>query len=197
MKLREKQKAEVKSSLIHAGEDLFREKGFAETTVEEIAGKAGVARGTFYNYFQTKEELVLELLYEEEEFTTEQIEEFFSTISGPVQQIQVILTKSVEWTLKRPELFLVAMIEKMKHGRTPEHPEGPLSRRMMTEAFRRGQIAGSVTKEREPQELSHDLEGLQMIHFLRWYHYGQQSDLLSELLSAVNTYLTGALIKEL
>ena len=73
MKLRDKQKAEVKSALVRAGDELFRTNGFTETTIEEITRTAGVARGTFYNYFQTKEDLAIEILYETEELTTKQI----------------------------------------------------------------------------------------------------------------------------
>lgn len=196
MKLRDKQKAEVKSALVRAGEELFRTNGFTETTIEEITGTAGVARGTFYNYFQTKEDLALEIVYETEELTTKEVIDFFATTSGTDQQIQTILTNAVEWTSKRPELVLVTMLEKMKRGRTPEHPNGTLFRRMMTEAFERGQIAGVITRERRPQEFANDIDGLYIIHMVRWYHAGKQYDLLSVLLSAVNTYLSGALIKQ-
>lgn len=196
MKLRDKQKAEVKSALVRAGEELFRTKGFMETTIEEITSTAGVARGTFYNYFQTKEDLALEMFYETEELTTKQVDDFFATTSGIENQIQAIIANAVEWTLKRPELFLVTLLEKMKRGHTPEHPDGTLFRRMISEIFERGQIAGVVTGERRPQDLAHDIDGLYMVHMVRWYHYGKQDDLLSALLSAVNTYLSGALIKQ-
>ena len=196
MKLRDKQKAVVKSAIIRAGEELFRTNGFAETTIEEITSTAGVARGTFYNYFQTKEDLALEVLYETEELTTKQVDDFFATTLGTDHQIQAIIANAVEWTINRPELVLVTMLEKMKRGQTPEHLEGPLFRRMITEAFERGQSAGAVTRERRPQDLAHDIDGLYMIHMVRWYHYGQQNTLLSDLLSAVNTYLSGALIRQ-
>ncbi|EHQ87378.1 TetR/AcrR family transcriptional regulator [Desulfosporosinus youngiae] len=195
MKLRDKQKAEVKSALLRAGEELFRTNGFTETTIEEITGTAGVARGTFYNYFQTKEDLALEIFYETEELTAKQVDVFFAATSGTDNQIQAIIASAVEWTLKRPELYLVTLLEKMKRGRTPEHSNGTLFRRMITEAFERGQIAGVVTRERPPQEFASDIEGLYIVHTVRWYHYGQQNDLLSTLLSAVNTYLSGALLK--
>ncbi|HHY27796.1 MAG TPA: TetR/AcrR family transcriptional regulator [Desulfitobacterium dehalogenans] len=196
MKLRDKQKAEVKLALIRAGEELFRTKGFSEATIEEIAGKAGVARITFYNYFRTKEDLALELLYETDDLTPAQVDDFFEVTPGTVNQIRAIITSAVEWTIKRPELFMIAIIEKMKHGLTPEHPNGNLFRRMITEAFERGQIAGVITRERCPQDLAHDIDGLYMVHMVRWYYTGKQNDLLTTLLSAVNTYLSGALIKQ-
>ncbi|MDQ7097013.1 TetR/AcrR family transcriptional regulator [Desulfosporosinus sp. PR] len=196
MKLRDKQKAEVKSALIRAGEDLFKTNGFAETTIEEITGAAGVARGTFYNYFQTKEDLALEIFYESEELTTEQIDNFFATTPGTDNQIKALIANAVEWTLKKPELVLVTLLEKMKRGQTSEHSQGPLFRRLITEAFKRGQSAGVITRERSPQDLAHDIDGLYMVHLVRWYHYGQQEDLLSAILSAVNTYLAGAMIEQ-
>ncbi len=41
--------------------DLFYEQGIGRTTVAQIAARAGVAKGTFYLYFPTKERLVEEL----------------------------------------------------------------------------------------------------------------------------------------
>ena len=135
------------------------------------------------------------MFYETEELTKKQIDDFFATTPRIDNQIKALITSAVEWTLKRPELVLVTLLEKMKRGQTPEHPEGPLFRRMITEAFKRGQIAGVITKNRRPQELASDIDGLYMVHMVRWYHYGQKDDLLSAILSAVNTYLSGALIK--
>lgn len=50
--------------LLDAGEELFRDKGVAATTVAEITERAGVAKGTFYLYFPTKDHLVA-ALYEQ------------------------------------------------------------------------------------------------------------------------------------
>src|SRR3990172_7877089 len=46
-----------REDLLDAGLAVFREKGMRTTTVEDVTTRAGVAKGTFYLYFKTKEEL--------------------------------------------------------------------------------------------------------------------------------------------
>ena len=43
--------------------DLFMEKGFVKTTVDEIVRRANVAKGTFYLYFKDKSDVLQELVY--------------------------------------------------------------------------------------------------------------------------------------
>jgi AcrR family transcriptional regulator len=50
-----------RDQLLDAAEKLFAEKGYAETTVLDIAEAAGVAKGTFYLYFPSKEHCVIAL----------------------------------------------------------------------------------------------------------------------------------------
>ncbi|MCD6291057.1 MAG: TetR/AcrR family transcriptional regulator [Anaerolineae bacterium] len=58
---RERKKQQRKERIYRAALRLFREKGFDNTTVEEITEAAGVAKGTFFNYFPTKEAVLLYL----------------------------------------------------------------------------------------------------------------------------------------
>jgi AcrR family transcriptional regulator len=45
-------------ALIEAAIDVLAEKGLEGTSIDDLMRTAGMARGTFYNYFQTREELV-------------------------------------------------------------------------------------------------------------------------------------------
>lgn len=56
---RERRTAETRERLFRAALDLFAKKGFAETTVEDITEAADVGKGTFFNYFPSKEHILL------------------------------------------------------------------------------------------------------------------------------------------
>jgi len=59
-----KSAGKTRERLVSAAMELFAKKGFDKTTVDEIVARAGVAKGTFYLYFKTKEELIKEIAFE-------------------------------------------------------------------------------------------------------------------------------------
>jgi AcrR family transcriptional regulator len=68
---RAEKQAETRRLLLDAAEEVFRERGFAGATVEEITGRAGFSRGAFYSNFESREQLFIELLHQRvyDEFT--------------------------------------------------------------------------------------------------------------------------------
>ena len=55
-------KANNRSLIIDAGINVFLEKGISNTTVRDIIRKTSLASGTFYNYFKSKEEVLIAAL---------------------------------------------------------------------------------------------------------------------------------------
>lgn len=56
---RKRRSNETRERLFRAALQLFAEKGFAETTVEDITEAADVGKGTFFNYFPSKDHILL------------------------------------------------------------------------------------------------------------------------------------------
>jgi AcrR family transcriptional regulator len=56
---RSRRSAETRERLFRAALDVFSKKGFAETTVEDITNAADVGKGTFFNYFPSKDHILL------------------------------------------------------------------------------------------------------------------------------------------
>jgi len=61
MSLRERQKEKRYQAIINAALSLIQEKGYAATSIEEIAANAEVGVGTVYNYFHTKADIIVEM----------------------------------------------------------------------------------------------------------------------------------------
>ena len=59
-----KSPGKTREKLVSAAMELFAKKGFDKTTVDEIVARAGVAKGTFYLYFKSKDDLIKELAFE-------------------------------------------------------------------------------------------------------------------------------------
>jgi TetR/AcrR family fatty acid metabolism transcriptional regulator len=57
--LKERQRREREALIVQAAEDVLQEKGYYETSMDEIACRVGIAKGTIYSHFPGKEELVL------------------------------------------------------------------------------------------------------------------------------------------
>lgn len=58
---REAKKNQTRLRILDASIELFESQGYEATTVQQIATRADVAKGTFFNYFSSKEDLILEL----------------------------------------------------------------------------------------------------------------------------------------
>jgi AcrR family transcriptional regulator len=63
--LRERKKARTRATIRQEAMRLFREQGYEETTVEQIAEAAEVSPSTFFRYYPTKEDVVLQDEYDE------------------------------------------------------------------------------------------------------------------------------------
>src|SRR3984885_4181321 len=88
---RSRRSAATRERLFAASVRLFAEKGFAETTVEDITNAADVGKGTFFNYFPSKEHILvafsdmqlgkLERFVEAARISKESMRAFFRTMS--------------------------------------------------------------------------------------------------------------------
>jgi Transcriptional regulator len=80
-----------KAEIFHCGKELFSTKGFKDTNVSNITKMAGIAVGTFYNYYPSKESLFLEIFFKENEQLKKSIMESVDLDDDPIKIIKKVL----------------------------------------------------------------------------------------------------------
>ena len=88
---RERKKEETRQRLLSASLELFHEQGYSATTVEDITDRADVAKGTFFNYFPSKEALLSELCIWGIEKLQRAIEISNGAPQSPVARIKLLM----------------------------------------------------------------------------------------------------------
>ena len=132
--------------IYEAALEMFRDKGFEQTTMRDIARQAGVALGAAYYYFSSKEAIVLAFYQEMQESGHQATLDAMSAHRKLRDRIQVVLDKRFD--LLEPNLkFLGALF---KHSPDAGDPLSPFSeetrpiREKAIELFRVAVEGGSV-----------------------------------------------------
>ncbi len=104
--LKERQRQERAALILQAAEEVLAEKGYHETSMDEIAARVGVAKGTVYLHFPSKEDLVF-ALFEQELVTSQQmIEQAVATTEPAREKLEHILQHTYQGLLgKRMQLL--------------------------------------------------------------------------------------------
>lgn len=80
--IRHRRKEARPAEILAAALDLFVERGFAATRLDDVAGRAGVSKGTLYLYFASKEELFKAVIHLDILPVLEQVEDVLVQHSG-------------------------------------------------------------------------------------------------------------------
>ncbi|AGF77786.1 transcriptional regulator [Desulfocapsa sulfexigens DSM 10523] len=62
MRITQEAKEKTKKTILEVAEKLFAERGFEQTTTRDISAASGIAKGTLFNYFKSKETLAMTLV---------------------------------------------------------------------------------------------------------------------------------------
>lgn len=84
---------ERRREIMNKAIELFLDKGYDKTSVNSIVEELKIAKGTFYHYFKSKEEILYEIIDESVEEYSERIKKDLNVLSGAGNKMQFILKK--------------------------------------------------------------------------------------------------------
>lgn len=188
--LRERKKVATKERIYVEALALFRQKGFIATTVEEIAGAADVAKGTFFNYFKTKE-AVLNYLGERQSLAT--ADEIRATLQDPRlslrQKLSRILRKLADNIESERNLMRMAVFEAMKvPDALASDPYRGIFKNAFASLLAEGQSRGEVRPDLDPELIGSAIAGMYFQQVFDWcaapapYPLGERLESMIDLL---------------
>src|SRR5437660_3112033 len=123
---RAQSKQEIRERIVQAALTLFQTKGFDATTTRAIARKAGIAEGTVFNYFKTKDDIALYFFEQEVDQAMAAVRDNPRLRKAPLEEKLFTLVHSQLEFLAPYERFIgTALIHALK----PASPLGPFSHR--------------------------------------------------------------------
>ncbi len=150
-KSRNEQRLETRSRLFAASMTEFRRVGVQATQIEDIIRAAGVARGTFYNHFPTKEHVLLEYLDRLQQGAAARLAECTEEAPRPFfrNAVDVLLEVVAK---EEPTILREALSAISRH--VEEIGDGAPLYSGMTEFFEAAQARGDIRSDLTPSELS-------------------------------------------
>lgn len=93
-----------KAIIYQCAKELFSAKGFKDTNVTDVTEMAGIAAGTFYLYYPSKEHLFMEIYLDENDKLKHAIMENVDTEGEPLQVIQQLMQQNMAGMAANPIL---------------------------------------------------------------------------------------------
>lgn len=89
--LKEKQRQERENLILQVAEEVLVERGYYETSIDEIASRVGIAKGTVYLHFPSKEDLIVAIFLRDMRQLLEKVDEIVKSNASPRAALEAIL----------------------------------------------------------------------------------------------------------
>ena len=143
---------DTRRKIYEAAMELFREKGFEETTMRDIAAKAGVALGGAYYYFSSKDAIVLAFYAKMQETSNAVVLEALGEHRKLKERIRCVLEKRLE-LLEPNRKFCSALFRHAPDSTDPLSPFSEESRSIREAAIEHMRIALEGSDAKIPSDL--------------------------------------------
>jgi AcrR family transcriptional regulator len=168
MDRRERKKQETRQRLLQSAWELFQDRGYDHTTVAEITEGADVAKGTFFNYFATKEAIVDQIALWRIELLGNQVLAVDNVPQRAVARIKLLLqAMSTEFA---PEQGLIRHMYLIRLGHTGRRESAHRIGSLLHELVVQGQASGEIRNDIESGFAVHLLMSSFFHYVARWWH---------------------------
>ena len=100
---------EKKAAILSAALEIFNHFGYEKTSMNDIAAKAGVGKGSIYYYFESKEDIYIELMNAQLKDAMHHLKQLIENETEIIGKIRLLMGHVVEILNQKAPLFLQAL----------------------------------------------------------------------------------------
>jgi AcrR family transcriptional regulator len=151
---------ERRRQLMDHATGLFAENGYHPTSVAEIVQGLGVGKGVFYWYFQSKEELLVEILREAQHDLRRSQQQAIGEETDPVRRIELGIRASLAWLAANRRLITLFQFAATEERFAPTLRRGQeVAIADVVPHVKEGIVAGRI-RDADPLVLTHAILGV-------------------------------------
>lgn len=185
----ERKKAETRQKIINVSLELFARQGFRNTTMEQIAQEADIARKTLYNYYPVKEAIADDYLRGVSLGLAAECRREIAGMAGVKEQLLHALLKVYGWVAEHPELAEAAFYYRLKKECQPQEETG--TQMISTEILHQGQANGMIRDDVSVEYMAGYLNILRGSVLMKWLQQPDGSSLAEMVAVVLDMFLFG------
>jgi AcrR family transcriptional regulator len=189
---RQRRSAELRERLFRAALDLFAQKGFAETTVEDITNAADVGKGTFFNYFPSKDHILLAFGQMQLEKLQTSVEDAHRSNEPMPVFLRTLRARMTEEPSRNPAIVRAILQANLSSPPVREAmgKNHARAQALLTQLIQLGQDRGEIRKDLSATELAYVFRETVFGTLLLWSLFGDAT-LPARIDTAFNVLWTG------
>jgi AcrR family transcriptional regulator len=153
---RERRRVETRERIYRAALRIFAQRGYLETTVEDITEAADVGKGTFFNYFPTKEHVLATYGEQRVAAIQDALKKARSADQSVLAVLKELATDLAGQSSKSPDLLRSIFAAHLSCAPVRAELQNRLQRgrRLLAEIFVVGQKTGEIRRDRSAADLA-------------------------------------------
>lgn len=190
----ERKKEETRQKIVATAVRLFQQYGPDAVTMEQIAVEADIAKGTLYNYYPSRDEIISDFIQRTFTARHDGRIELLRALPDTRTRLTKILDGLLEGIDAQKDIFDRYIVSRMKNilSFQTEPAEQSGLRLLITEIVSLGQASGEIRTDMPREILEHLIEFAVMMAAKRFYIEGEQFNARQTIDQCVDLYLNGA-----
>ena len=180
--------------ILEASVNVFADHGFHQSTVSQIAKKAGVADGTIYLYFKNKEDILVQIFNYKTKQIFERFREVVDSADNPIEKLRNLIRRHLQEFQQDRNLAVVYLAETRQINRVMEDQIKIMSKMyfdLVAEILEQGQQNGNFRTVLHLGLVKRHILGSVDEVISTWLHADGKYDLVSMADPLVDLFING------